>query len=79
MEFLYYFVSIFPFWGIPLAGILIELGVYFKGRSRKAAMLLCLGTAGVLVILAVLYVYFGLYNEVGNALQFIYNKMLFSR
>ena len=62
-SFLYFIIEQYPWWGIPLALILVEVAMHFRrsGQGLRAMGLLC-----VSAILIGLAVYFILENGVQN-------------
>jgi hypothetical protein len=75
-SFIYFIVEQYPFWGIPMAIIFIEVALHFRRTGhRLRAVVLFLVSAGLLGLAA----YFILENGVQNvrpAMQKIENKYL---
>ena len=52
---IYFLAEHYPFWGIPLALIFFELARFFWRNGRVLSLLISVGIAGVLTLLAVWY------------------------
>ncbi len=54
-QIVYFLADLYPWWGIPLAFILLELANVFRRRGKKCAMFFCVFSSAIVVGLAVLY------------------------
>lgn len=45
----------FPFWAIPVAFILVEIGLFYRRRKSEATFVF-LGSAGFLVVLSLIWI-----------------------
>jgi hypothetical protein len=52
---LYFLASIYPWWGIPMVFIMLELGGYFRRQAKRRGMWICRALAMFFASLAVAY------------------------
>ncbi|MBN22272.1 MAG: hypothetical protein CL678_13405 [Bdellovibrionaceae bacterium] len=57
MHYIFSLARIFPFWALPLAFVLAELGVYFR-RRNSSSQFVCWGMVAFLGILTICWFIF---------------------
>lgn len=57
MHLIYTAMRFFPWWALPLALVIGELGVFFRRRASRTQFA-CFGVAGVLVLSALAWFFF---------------------
>jgi hypothetical protein len=54
-SFIYFLAEYYPWWGLPLALIMIETSNHFRRGGKRGPFILFFGTGLLLIALAVLY------------------------
>lgn len=56
MHLIYTVMRFFPWWALPMAFVIGELGVFFRRRASRAQFA-CFGVAGMLVLCALAWIF----------------------
>lgn len=71
---LYFIIELYPWWAIPLALIMVEIGMHFRRTARPGKAVLCVLIAGILVLLAGVFIWYNGVQNVRPAMQKIEQK-----
>ena len=66
---LFFFARFYPFWGLPVAFVFFEVGMFFYHRRQRRWYAYSFAMSFVLVILAILWIIFEGYWRAGPFLK----------
>ena len=64
-----FFARFFPFWAVPLALVIFELGMYHFNRRVRSLFLACFSASFFLVVASILWVVFEGYWRAGPIIK----------
>lgn len=56
-----FLVRFFPFWGLPVALVFFEMGMFFYFRRERYGVLACFGMTGFFIVLSIAWLVLGGY------------------
>jgi hypothetical protein len=62
-------VRYLPFWAVPLAIVLFEIGLYYYNRRERIPVLACFGCVGILLLSSIFWLVFEGYWRAGPFLR----------
>ncbi|MEW6058039.1 MAG: hypothetical protein AB1540_15640 [Bdellovibrionota bacterium] len=65
LYFLLFLIRYFPFWAIPVALVIFEIGVYYYNRRQRFAFVLFFGAAATLTLTSIAWLVFEGYWRAG--------------
>jgi hypothetical protein len=72
---IYFLARFYPFWGLPIAFVFFEVGMFFYHRRQRRWYLYSFGSSFFLVILAILWIIFEGFWRAGPFLKGILENL----
>ena len=71
-----FLVRFFPFWAIPLALVMFEIGVYHYNRRQRLPVVISFSFAGLLAVASILWVVFEGYWKAGPVAKHFFDLLV---